>query len=470
VSDELASSVPVADTGRSAAQLAVSPIQDDGAIQGDGSQGSAGTTVLRQIFGSSAILTALSIVLALLAGAIMMAATNQQVQTAASYFFGRPSDTFAAIWQAVSGGYIAIFRGGVYNYQASNFSTGIQSILGGNGSAGALGYATPLIAAGLGVAVGFRSGVFNIGAQGQILAAAALAGYVSFAWTLPAGIHMIVAILAALIGGGLWAMIAGILKARTGAHEVIVTIMLNYIAIYLLDYFLHTPILRAPGSQNPQTPAAQSTALLFPILGSTYALDFGFILAIVATIFCWWLLSRSSLGFKFRAVGENPRAARIAGIRINRMYIYVLVISGILVGLAGAYQALGNPSGVTGFGGGIDAGLGFTAITVALLGRSRPWGVFAAGILFGVLQAGSYTIQSDQGVDPNIVPVIQSVIVLFLAAPPLVRAIFHLPAPTARVHGKKMPPLPPTPASATTAVPKSSTDTAPITEGAVVAK
>ncbi len=443
MSQEIASSIPVADTGTAAAELALAPGQD-----GTAAPQPRGNQVLQQIFGSSVLMTVLSIVLALLAGAIMMAATNQQVQAAAGYFFGRPSDTFAAIWQSVSGGYVAIFRGGVYNYEAPNFATAIQSILGGNGSAGALGYATPLIAAGLGVAVGFRSGVFNIGAQGQILVAAALAGYVSFTWTLPAGIHMIVAIVAALIGGGVWALIVGVLKARTGAHEVIVTIMMNYIAIDLLDFFLHTPILRAPGSQNPQTPAAKSTALLFPILGNQYALDFGFILTIVATVFCWWLLSRSNLGFKFRAVGENPRAARVAGIRINRMYIYVLLISGVLVGLAGAYQALGNPSGVTGFGGSIDAGLGFTAITVALLGRSRPWGVFAAGILFGVLQAGSYTIQSDQNVDPNIVPVIQSVIVLFLAAPPLVRAIFHLPAPTARVKKSKTPP--PAPRETTT--------------------
>jgi len=427
VSNEIASSVPVADTGTDKAEFAATP--GDG---GEDARAPRGNQVLQQIFGSSVILTILSIVLALVAGAIMMAATNQQVQATAGYFFGRPTDMLSAIWQSVSGGYVAIFRGGVYNYEAPDFATAIQSILGGNGSAGALGYATPLIAAGLGVAVGFRSGVFNIGAQGQILVAAALAGYVSFTWTLPAGIHMIAALLAALIGGGLWAVIVGFLKARTGAHEVIVTIMLNYIAIDLLDYFLHTSILRAPGSQNPQTPAAKPTAVLFSILGPDYALDFGFILAIAATVFCWWLLSRSNLGFKFRAVGENPRAARVAGIRINRMYVYVMLISGVLVGLAGAYQALGNPSGVTGFGGSIDAGLGFTAITVALLGRSRPWGVFAAGILFGVLQSGSYTIQSDQGVDPNIVPVIQSVIVLFLAAPPLVRAIFHLPAPTVR--------------------------------------
>ena len=425
MSEEIAATVPVGDTGTESAELAVGrtePLQEPGANR-----------VLREIFSGGVVLTLLSVVLALVAGAILMAATNSTVQTDSHYFFSRPSDTLIAIWQSVSGGYVAIFRGGVYNFEAPNFATGIQSILGGDGGAGSLGYATPLIAAGLGIAVGFRSGVFNIGGQGQVLVAAALAGYVSFAWTLPFGIHMIVAVLAALVGSAIWAGIVGVLKARTGAHEVIVTIMLNYIAFYLLDYFLHTPVLRAPGSQNPQTPAAQKSALLFPLLGSNYAIDFGFLLAIAATVYCWWLLSRSSLGFKFRAVGENPRAARIAGIRINRMYIYVMIISGVLVGIAGAYQALGNPSGVTGFGSSIDAGIGFSAITVALLGRSRPWGVFGAGILFGVLQAGSYTIQADQQVDPNIVPVIQSVIVLFLAAPPLVRAIFHLPSPTARV-------------------------------------
>jgi simple sugar transport system permease protein len=239
-----------------------------------------------------------------------------------------------------------------------------------------------------------------------------------------------VAVLAGLAGGGFWAFIVGILKARTGAHEVIVTIMLNYIALYLIDYLLNSPVLRDPSSNAPVSPSEKPTAVFFPILGPNYSLNFGFILAIVATIFCWWLLNRSSLGFKLRAVGENPRAARVAGIRINRMFVYVMVISGILVGFAGVYQVLGQIT--TGFDRNIDSNIGFTAITVALLGRSRPWGVFAAGILFGVLQAGSYAMQADQGVNVNVLPVIQSVIVLFLAAPPLVRAIFRLPTPSQR--------------------------------------
>jgi simple sugar transport system permease protein len=383
------------------------------------------TEVLREIMSSSLVLTVLAVVIAFVVGAVLIAATNPQVEAASGYFFARPGDTFAAIWNAVSGSYTALFRGGIYNFRDGDFASGISSLI------NSLGYATPLIAAGLGIAVGFRAGVFNIGGQGQMLIAAAAAGYVGFAWSLPTGVHMIVAVIIGLVAAGIWAGLVGLLKARTGAHEVIVTIMLNYVAFYLLDYLLHTSLLRAPGSQNPQSPAEKPTAVFFNLLGPNYALNFGFILMIIATIFCWWLLSRSSLGFKLRAVGENPRAARVAGIRIERMYIYVMVISGVLVGLAGVYQVLAQTT--TGFGNGIDAGIGFSAITVTLLGRSRPWGVFWAGILFGVLQAGSYTMQADQSVNVNIVQIIQSVIVLFLAAPPLVRAIFRLPSPASRL-------------------------------------
>jgi simple sugar transport system permease protein len=139
------------------------------------------------------------------------------------------------------------------------------------------------------------------------------------------------------------------------------------------------------------------------------------------------LLSKSSLGFKFRAVGENPNAARVAGINVKRMYVYAMLLSGGLVGLAGINQVLGTTT--SGFGAGIDSGIGFDAITVALLGRSKPWGVFVAGILFGAFKAGGFAMQAAEGVPIDIVLVVQSLIVLFIAAPPLVRAIFRLPAP-----------------------------------------
>jgi ABC-type uncharacterized transport system permease subunit len=421
MSAELPASIPVADLGTDQGALALDHAGNELPPDHPSSKLNA---ALQDVLSGSVVLTILAVLVSLVVGGILIASTNTDVQTASGYFLARPGDTLAAIWQSVAGAYAAIFRGGVYDFTADNVGDGITSFL------NSLGFATPLIAAGLGIAVGFRSGVFNIGGTGMILVGAAAAGWVGFALTLPPGIHMIVAVLAGLAAGGFWAFIVGFLKARTGAHEVIVTIMLNYIALYLIDYLLNSPVLRDPSSNAPVSPPEKATAVFFPLLGSQYGLNFGFILVIAATIYCWWLLNRSSLGFKLRAVGENPRAARVAGIRINRMYIYVMVISGILVGFAGVYQVLGQIT--TGFDRGIDSGIGFTAITVALLGRSRPWGVFAAGILFGVLQAGSYTMQADQGVNVNVLPVIQSVIVLFLAAPPLVRAIFRLPAPGRR--------------------------------------
>jgi ABC-type uncharacterized transport system permease subunit len=431
MSDELPSAVPVADTGTDLGPLALGePDLDSGAPAPGRFSG-----VLREIMSGSIVLTILAIFVALVIGGVLIAATNANVQAAAGYFLARPSDTFLAIWNSVAGAYADIFRGGVYDFTATSFGAGISSLL------NSLGFATPLIVAGLGIAVGFRSGVFNIGGTGMILAGATAAGWVGFSFNLPYGIHMIVAVLAGLIAGGFWGFIVGFLKARTGAHEVIVTIMLNYVALYLLDFMLNTSILRDPSSTAPVTPAEKPTAIFFPLLGSHYSLNFGFILAIAAAIYCWWLLSRSSLGFKLRAVGENPRAARVAGIRINRMYVYVMVISGVLVGLAGVYQVLGQTT--TGFQRDIDAGVGFTAITVALLGRSKPGGVFMAGILFGILQSGSYIMQADQGVNVNFVAVIQAVIVLFLAAPPLVRAIFRLPTPGNRTRTRgRLPAVP----------------------------
>ena len=375
--------------------------------------------IFREITTGSAIISVLAVVLALVVGAIMIAFTNEDVQAASVYFFSRPGDTVAAIWQAVSGAYSALFQGSIYNFRRPSFADGIKPLT------ETLTFATPLIAAGLGVALGFRVGLFNIGGKGQMLIAAAIGGWVAFAVDLPYGIHMVVALVAGILGGALWGGLVGLLKARTGAHEVITTIMLNYVAFYLVSYLLREGFLKTPGSNNPKSPASKDTAVFFDLLGPNYNLHVGFILVILATIFTWWLLSRSNLGFKFRAVGENPNAARVAGISVKRMYVYAMLFSGGLVGLAGINQVLGTTT--SGFGAGIDSGIGFDAITVALLGRSKPWGVFVAGILFGAFKAGGFSMQAAEGVPIDIVLVVQSLIVLFIAAPPLVRAIFRLP-------------------------------------------
>ncbi|TFD65792.1 ABC transporter permease [Cryobacterium ruanii] len=368
------------------------------------------------------MISVLAVLLALVVGAVLIAFTTDRVQETAGYFFSRPTDLIGAVWEAVAGAYSALFQGSVYNFRAPSFFNAIRPLT------ETLTFATPLIAAGLGVGLAFRVGMFNIGGRGQMLIAAGAAGWVAFAVELPAGIHLIVAILAGLLGGAIWGGIVGLLKARTGAHEVIVTIMLNFVALYLIQFLLRTPgALQAPGSNNPKTPAMAATAVFPDLFGPRYNLHAGFLTVIAATIFVWWLLSRSNLGFQFRAVGQNPSAARVAGINVKNVYLYAMAISGALVGLAGINQVLGTVT--TGFGAGIDAGIGFDAITVALLGRSRPWGIFAAGILFGAFKAGGFAMQAAEGVPIDIVVVVQALIVLFIAAPPLVRAIFHLPTP-----------------------------------------
>lgn len=377
---------------------------------------------LHEIVTGNALISVLSIVLAMLVGAIMVAFTDENVQSASGYFFSRPTDTLEAIWGSVSGAYSSLFQGSVYNFRAADFAKGIRPLT------ETLTFATPLIAAGLGVGLAFRVGMFNIGGRGQMLIAASVAGWIGFAVDLPLGLHMVVALIGGMLGGALWAGIAGLLKARTGAHEVIVTIMLNYIAFYLVSWMLATPgFLQAPGSSNPKSAAMKPTAVFPELLGPSYNLHLGFILAVVATVLVWWILYRSRLGFQFRAVGENPNAARVAGINLSSTYVVAMLISGALIGLAGVSQVLGTVT--SGFTAGIDAGVGFDAITVALLGRSTPWGIFLAGILFGALKAGGFAMQAGEGIPIDIVLVVQSLIVLLIAAPPLVRAIFRLPDP-----------------------------------------
>ncbi|QIZ97921.1 MULTISPECIES: ABC transporter permease [unclassified Leifsonia] len=385
---------------------------------------------LRDIAGGSVVISILAVVIALVIGAILIAVTDPNVQKASGYFFARPGDTFGAIWHSVSSAYVSLFQGSIYNFRRPSFAAGIRPLT------ETLTFATPLIAGGLGVALAFRVGMFNIGGRGQMLIAAGAAGWVGWSFNLPPVLHLVLAIAAGIAGGAIWGGIAGLLKARTGAHEVIVTIMLNYIAFYLLAYFLRTPgLFQMAGSSNPKSPPVKPNAILPPLFGNQYNLTWAFVIVIALTVFVWWLLNRSAMGFRFKAVGENPNAARVAGIDVKNVYFVAMLIAGGLVGFAGVNQALGTfPQGITSD---LDAGIGFDAITVALLGRSRPWGTFIAGLLFGALKAGSFAMQAANDIPIDIVLVVQSLIVLFIAAPPLVRAIFRLPTPG--VASKKSP-------------------------------
>lgn len=379
-------------------------------------------SVARRIVTGTPMVSLLSVVLAIVIGGILMAVTNPKVATAAGYFFARPSDTIAEVFRP----YAALIQGSIFNWQGADLAAQLYPL------AETLTVSTPLILAGLGVAIAFRAGLFNIGAQGQLIFGALFGAYVGFSWHLQSGsawllpfgwLHLPLVIAAGIVGGAIWGGIVGFLKARTGAHEVIVTIMFNYIASFLLLYLLTQPAFQRKGSTNPISPFLDQSALFPELLGPQFRLHAGFILAILVTWGVWWILSRSTVGFEFRAVGANPAAARTAGINVNRATVLVMALAGALSGLAGIAQVSGTEKYLSG---GVAASIGFDAITVALLGRSTPWGTFFAGLLFGAFRAGGVSMQAVTQTPIDIVLVIQSLIVLFIAAPPLVRAIFGL--------------------------------------------
>ncbi|WP_061960734.1 ABC transporter permease [Demequina flava] len=386
----------------------------------DTEEQSRSQSVLRQILESSTLVVVMAVVAALLIAGILICFADEDVRTAAGYFFSQPADMFSAIGDALGGAYSAIFQGAVVNLQAESFAGFIKPFT------QTLTMATPLIFAGLGLGIGFRAGLFNIGAQGQLLIGAALGAFIGFTFHLPFPIHLLLAVIGCALGGAIWGFIPGFLKARTGAHEVIVTIMLNYIALYLVAYLLTREAFQREGSSNPISPIVDESAQYPLLLGSQFNLHWGFILALGCAWFAWWLMERSTLGFELRAVGANPHAARTAGMNVSKAYILVMVIAGAFAGLAGSAQVLGTEKVLTTATAG---SIGFDAITVALLGRSRPLGTVFAAILFGGLRAAGPTLQVQAGLPVDIVLVIQALIVLFIAAPPLVRSMFRLPAP-----------------------------------------
>ena len=332
----------------------------------------------------------LSVIIALILGALTMLATGVGLET-----IGRS--------------FVALFTGSLGSLSAIS-----ETLLA----------ATPLILCGLGLAIGFRAGLFNIGAEGQLILGGMAAVAVGFLVPgLPMAIHLPLAILAGMLAGAVWAGIAGWLKAATGAHEVITTIMLNFIAFRLTDYLLRNPPIQKPGRSDPISDTVLPTAELPKLLAAidpSLRIHFGLLIALAAVALVWWVLFRSTIGFEFRASGANPHAARYAGMRSGVIIVLVMACAGALAGLAGANQVLGvlgraSPN--------FSAGIGFDAIAVALLGRSHPVGVLLAGILFGALQAGGRQMQVAAGVSIDLIAIIQALIIVFIAAPMLVRAI-----------------------------------------------
>ncbi|HEV2452119.1 MAG TPA: ABC transporter permease [Streptosporangiaceae bacterium] len=378
--------------------------------------------------GSSPVITTLAIFLALVVGGLLIVFTDPVVLRAWDSFGYAPGAAFSTTWTSLAQAYSALFEGAI-------FSPGTIASAFHGGSIAAIFFplsltvfeATPLILTGLAVAVAFRAGLFNIGATGQFIGGAIVAAWLGFGVSLPPVLHVIVCVLGALVGGAVVGWVVGELKARTGAHEVIVTIMLNYVMIYLLYYVLSTPrALQQPHQNNQIAPPVAGNATLSHVGGPPPQASVGFLLAIAAAVAVAWLLSRSTTGFEFRTVGANPSAARSAGMSVERTWVLVMLIAGALAGLAAATVVLSGGSPPPPLAESTYGTYGFDGITVALLGRSKPFGVVLAGLLFGALNAGGTQMAVATPVPSDIVQVLEGLIVLFVAAPPLIRAVFRL--------------------------------------------
>ena len=279
-------------------------------------------------------------------------------------------------------------------------------------------WATPYIFGGLAVALAFKAGLFNIGVEGQIAAGALASVYVGYAvHGVPWPLHLILAIAVGMLAGAIWAGIAGYLKAATGAHEVITTIMLNYVAIQMTSFLVAGP-MKDP---NPAVAVAQTPKILesarLPALIAPYRLHWGFVIALILAFGTYWLLYRTTLGFEIRTTGANPNAARYAGMSVVRTIVVTMGLSGALAGLAGTIEVVGlNYYHTPGF----SVGYGFDAIAVALLARTNPIGVIPSAVLFGALRAGATRMQFKSQIPIDIISLIQALVLIFVAAPQLV--------------------------------------------------
>jgi len=379
---------------------------------------------------NSVLLPALAVFTGLLAGAIIIAITNVNALAAWGHFFQSPLNALSATWSAVATAYGALFLGAIGNPKEmvaafqNYFSTGqtVQLYKAIYPFTNSLVTATPYIFAGLAVALGFRCGLFNIGAEGQFYVGALGSAFVGYSiTTLPWFIHLPLALLGGALAGAIWGAIPGYLKAKFGAHEVVNTIMMNYIAFLLTDWLLNGP-MKAPG-YRPVTPTIQTTAELPRFFPAPLRFNWGFFLGLAVAGLVYWFLFKTTLGFEVRAVGSNPNAAKYAGMSIVKNFVLVMAMSGALAGLAGAAQVLGTDHWI---GQGFSAGYGYDSIALALLGNSHPVGVVLAALLFGILRSGATSMQSLAGIPIDIISVIQSLIIIFVAAPEIIRWLYRL--------------------------------------------
>ena len=348
--------------------------------------------------------TFLALLASLLVGAIIIVITD--IDALKSGDFGK---AFSTVFTA----YMSLFEGSFWGLRSiSNTITGT----------------TPLLLSGLAVSVAFKAGLFNIGATGQMLAGGMTALWVGFTMTGPGWLQVPLAVLAGAIGGAIFGGIAGVLKARTGAHEVITTIMLNSVAYFLVLWLLKTTTFQREGRPDPISKEIADEAHLPRLFGfmdgrSDLVAHAGFFVALLATYGFWYLLKRTTLGFELRATGLNSEAAKYAGMKSKSLMVIAMLLAGGFAGMAGATEVLGT----YGYASTSLAGnIGFDAIAVALLGQSSPIGTLVSAVLFGALQAGGRSMQANTDVPVDLIIVLRALIVMFVAAPLLVKAMFRV--------------------------------------------
>jgi ABC-type uncharacterized transport system permease subunit len=373
----------------------------------------------------------LAILTGFIIGAIVIALSNDAVIASYRNIFRDPGAALAATWSAISVAYGSLFYGSfgsvteIFHSIQTYYSTGDSKafLLAIYPFTESLTTVTPYILAGLAVAVGFKCGLFNIGAEGQFGIGALCSAYVGYAMHAPWYIHLPLALLAGAAGGALWGAIPGLLKGLTGAHEVVTTIMMNYVSFRLSDWLLNGP-MKASGFR-PLTPVIDNSAMLPQFFPDPLRLNWGFIIALAIAFLVYWFLFKTPIGFEIRAVGANPDGARYAGMNIVKNFVLAMTISGALAGLAGAVQVLGVDHWV---GQGFSSGYGFDSIAIALLGQSHPLGVVLAALLWGTLRSGATNMQLNAGVPIEIISIIQGLVIVFVAAPAVIRWIYRIRA------------------------------------------
>jgi simple sugar transport system permease protein len=377
--------------------------------------------------GRVVLVPALAVLSGLILGGVLIALTSQEVWQAFQVSVLQGIGTsFAVVFRAYAALFAGAFGNPVQMVVALQSGDALAVRRAFNPILESMVAATPYIFAGLSVALAFRGGLFNIGAEGQIFVGAITATYVGYALVgVPTIVHLPLALAAGALGGALWGFIPGWLKARTGAHEVINTIMMNYIAFRLSDWLLTGPMMR-PDSFNPVSPTIQASAMLPRFFADPIRFHLGFFFALLVAYLVYWFLFRTTWGFNLRTAGSNPNAARYAGIKTGRWIFLTMSLAGALAGLAGTNEVLGvNHNLAMAF----SSGYGFDSIALALLGRSHPLGVVLASLFFGTLRSGARRMQVVSGIPIDIISVIQAMILAFMAAPAIIRTIYRLRQP-----------------------------------------